>query len=332
MKEISRREFLRLMGIGIGAVSAPALLTACQPGRGGSHAQSPVASPTTFQPQATSTGTSASSGYPDLVVAHGEDPEKLVYQSLKAFGGIERFLKPGADVIIKPNISVPYYTYEYGATTNPWVVGALVKLCLENGAKKVRVMDSPYGGTAEDCYISSGIQEQVEANGGVMEVMLPLKYQTYDIPGGKTLKSLIAYPDFFSTDLFINLPIAKQHGLSSLSLGLKNLFGTIQKRERMHAEIQTKLVDLGLLVKPHLTIIDATRTIMVNGPAGGNLDDVKVQNMMIVSTDIIAADSYATKLFRKKPEHLPYLVEAAERGLGRIDYENLNLKEITIDA
>lgn len=318
------------MGVGLGALSAPALLSACQPK--GSQITDQTTTPTLFQPNPTSTPNPALPGLPDLVVARGESPEELVNQGLKAFGGIERFLKPGADVIIKPNISVPYYTYEYGATTNPWVVGALVKLCLSAGAKKVRVMDGPYGGSAEDCYLSSGIQEQVELNGGVMEVMLPLKYLEYDVPGGKTLKSVIAYPDFFETDLFINVPIAKQHGLSSLSMGLKNLMGTIQKRERMHAEIQTKLVDLGFVVKPHLTIIDATRTIMVNGPAGGNLDDVKIQNTMIFGQDIIAADSYATRLFRKKPEHLPYLVEAAERGLGRIDVENFIIEEFTIDA
>lgn len=321
------------MGISLTAISTPAILAGCQSKSNNQPNEvDPGKTPTLFQPEPTPTIDPAIGDLPDLIVAHGESPEELVNRGLKAFGGIERFLKPGADVIIKPNISVPYYTYEYGATTNPWVVGALVKTCLDAGAKKVRVMDGPYGGSAEDCYRSSGIQEQVELNGGVMEVMLPLKYLEFDIPEGKTLKSVIAYPDFFETDLFINLPIAKQHGLSSLSMGLKNLMGIIQKRERMHAEIQTKLVDLGFAVKPHLTIIDATRTIMENGPAGGNLDDVKVQNTMIFGTDLIAADSYATRLFRKKPEHLPYLVEAAQRGLGRIDVDNFKIEEFSIDA
>ena len=269
---------------------------------------------------------------PYLVVGHGEDAEALVRRGIKALGGIERFLKPGANVIIKPNISVPYYTYEYGATTNPWVIGTLVKLCLEAGAKKVRVMDSPYGGTAEDCYRSSGIEEQVLLNGGEMEVMLPLKYQDYEISGGESLTKVSIYPDIFECDLFINVPIAKQHGLSVLSLGLKNLMGTIQNREKMHQAIDTRLVDLGTLIKPHLTIIDALRTIMENGPAGGNLADVKVQNTMIFSQDLFTADSYAAKLFKKKPEHLPYLLQAAERGLGRIDYESVKLEEFTIDA
>lgn len=112
--------------------------------------------------------------YPYLVVARGEQPEEMVRQGIRALGGMERYIKPGADVIIKPNICVGYNGSEFASTTNPWLVGALVKLCLEAGASRVRVMDYPFGGTAEQCYRISGIEEQVTAAGGSMEVMQAL--------------------------------------------------------------------------------------------------------------------------------------------------------------
>lgn len=63
-------------------------------------------------------------------MARGESPKAIVQAAIKALGGIERFVKPGNDVIIKPNICVAYHTYEYAATTNPEVVGTLVALCV----------------------------------------------------------------------------------------------------------------------------------------------------------------------------------------------------------
>ena len=72
----------------------------------------------------------------------------MTRHAIAAIGGIERFVKPGNDVIIKPNICTAT-PLEYAATTNPEVVAALVQLCLGAGAKRVRVMDFPFGGTPQ---------------------------------------------------------------------------------------------------------------------------------------------------------------------------------------
>jgi uncharacterized protein (DUF362 family) len=144
---------------------------------------------------------------------------------MAAMGGMEQFVSAGDDVIVKPNICVAYHTYEYAATTNPWVVGALVKLALEAGARRVRVMDSPFGGTPEQAYARSGIQEQVQAAGGEMEVMTRLKFVEADIPQGLDIGKCDIYDQVLNADVLINVPIAKHHSLARLTLGMKNLMG-----------------------------------------------------------------------------------------------------------
>lgn len=125
---------------------------------------------------------------PDMAVARGGEPEALVAAVITALGGMERFVKPGDKVVVKPNICVAYHTYEYAATTNPWVVGALVKLCRDAGASKVLVMDYPFGGSVDQAYVKSGIQEQVLASGGEMEPFALLKFIRTDLPEAVDLK------------------------------------------------------------------------------------------------------------------------------------------------
>jgi uncharacterized protein (DUF362 family) len=335
MKDPSRREFLRNLMLGATTLAAQPILASCGV-KPVPETQVPTVTLAATELASTETATEAATDtqnqYPYLVMTRGSDAEQMVRQGMKALGGMERFMKSGADVIIKPNICVGYYSYEYAATTNPWVVAALVKMCLESGAKRVRVMDYPFGGTGEQCYKISGIADLVTAAGGEMEVMSSLKFVEMDIPEAVRLKRASIYQDVLTTDLLINVPIAKNHGMAKLTLGLKNLMGTMLNRESIHPSFEKNLVDLATIVRPQLTIIDGIRTLMANGPTGGNLDDVKIQNTLIFSHDIVAADSYATRLFDKTPEYLPYVIKAAERGLGKADLTGLNIKEIFLDA
>ncbi|PKN99927.1 MAG: cytoplasmic protein [Chloroflexi bacterium HGW-Chloroflexi-4] len=335
MKDQSRREFLRNFILGATTLAAQPILASCSV-KPMAETQLPAETVaiTEISPTESTTefATEAQNQYPYLVVARGTDAEQLVRQGMLAMGGMERFMKAGADVIIKPNICIGYYSYEYAATTNPWVVAALVKMCLEAGAKRVRVMDYPFGGTGEQCYKNSGIADLVTAAGGEMEVMSELKFVEQKIPNAVRLKRASIYQDVLTTDLLINVPIAKSHSMAKLTLGLKNLMGTMLNRESIHPSFEQNLVDLATVVRPQLTIIDAIRTLMANGPTGGDLNDVKLQNTLIFSHDVVAADSYATRLFEKTPEYLPYVLKAAERGLGKADLTGLTIQEINVDA
>lgn len=265
-----------------------------------------------------------------LAVARGESPAALVQAALKSLGGIERFVKAGSDVIIKPNICVAYHTYEYAATTNPEVVAELVKLCLGAGARRVRVMDFPFGGTADQAYAKSGIAQAVKAAGGQMEVMAAMKFQDTVIPNGRDIKRWKIYRDALAADVLINVPIAKTHGIARLTLGMKNLMGLIQDREQIHQNLGQRVADLTSVVRPTLTVVDAVRILTRNGPTGGSLNDVKRTNTVIASHDVVAADAYATTLFGLTATDIPTVVAGAKMGLGTMDLKNVKVEEISV--
>jgi uncharacterized protein (DUF362 family) len=292
--------------------------------QGGQARQSGVADADTPTPESLPT--------PDLAVARGGKPRRLVRQALKALGGMERFVQPGDDVIIKPNICVAYRSYEYAATTNPWVVGAVVELALEAGAKRVRVMDYPFGGSPAEAYVRSGIREQVETNGGEMEAISAFKFAPTDLPEGLDLTRCTIYQEVLDADVLINVPIAKHHSLARLTLGMKNLMGTIRNRPMMHQNLGQRLADLSSRIRPALTIVDAVRILMANGPTGGSRGDVRQADTLIASSDIVAADSYAATLFNVDPTSLAYIQAGADMGLGRADLGEMRIEEINVDV
>jgi uncharacterized protein (DUF362 family) len=254
----------------------------------------------------------------------------MTHAALAAIGGIERFVKNGDDVIVKPNICVDYRSYEYAATTNPQVVAALVELCLGAGARRVRVMDSPFAGSGESAYARSGIAEAVAAAGGAMEVMNPAKFRRTEIPDGRDINAWSVYQDVLAADVVIDVPIAKHHSLARLTLGGKNLMGVIQKRGGIHANLGQRIADLVSLVRPNLTVVDAVRTLMAHGPTGGNLNDVRLTETIIASHDIVAADAYAATLFDLKGSDIVYVRTAAEMGLGTLDLDSVKIEEIAV--
>jgi uncharacterized protein (DUF362 family) len=329
MKRISRRDLLKIAGLGAGGVLLQQILAACGIKPTMDAVAPPVsATATPTMVQATATPYNG----PDLVVVRGGEPEQLVRKALEALGGMGRFVPAGAKVVVKPNICVSYNSYEYASTTNPWVVGTLVKLCLEAGASNVKVLDYPFSGESERAYKASGIQEQVEAAGGQMEVISHIKFVPVDIPEAVMLKNVKAYQDVLNADVLINVPIAKHHSLARLTLGMKNLMGLVSSRESLHSILGDSLSDLVKLFKPALTVVDAVRILTAGGPTGGNLDDVKKLDTIIASPDIVAADSYATSLFDLTPADISYVKTAIERGIGRGDLENLKIEEYSLTA
>jgi uncharacterized protein (DUF362 family) len=331
MMSSSRRSFLRRLALLGGATTSAWMLSACgdssEPAARPVEVSKPDIEPSPAAPLSSPSPASRST-QPHLAVARGPDPETLVRRAIAALGGMEQFVKPGANVVIKPNICVGYHTYEYAATTNPWVIGALVKLCREAGADRVRVMDYPFGGTAEQAYTISGIREQVVAAGGAMEPMRSMKFVETEIPDGKDIRQWSIYEDVLTADLVINVPIAKHHSLARLTLGMKNLLGVVEHRQSMHRNMGQRLADLTSRVRPALTVIDAVRILTAHGPTGGNLDDVKQLDTVIASRDIVAADSYAATLFGLAPDDLAYVRAGVEMGLGRSDLANLKIEEI----
>jgi len=361
MRKISRREFIQLISKTAGAAALLQLLSAC-----GINPAATLVTPTYSPfvpggPQVNNLGAIAGAVVPTgtlapvepaaatdlpltetalpaaepayLAVARGsDDPEALVRGALDAIGGLGRFVPAGANVLIKPNICAADHDYTLAVTTNPWVVGALVKMCYEAGAARVKVYDYPFSGSSENAYASSGIAEQVAAAGGEMEYVVFGKFRTANLPNAQSLGSAAFYGEVIDADVVINVPIAKHHGTTGLTLGMKNMMGVISDRGAIHAgNMSQRIADLADYIRPELTVIDAVRIRVADGPAGWSPSDVRQINTVIASADIVAADAYATRLFDwTDPNRLGYVKNGAERGLGRSDLENLKIAEITL--
>jgi len=340
MSNLSRRDFLRYL-MTLSAAGLASYLSGCKTLEptltelSTEGAKGPTGAPGSST-QSSNSATSEepiSTGGAYLAVARGAalDPAELTRRAIASVGGIERYVKKGADVIIKPNICNAYHGPEYASTTNPAVVAAIVGLCLIAGAKSVRVMDFPFGGKAQNAYETSGIAQAVEAAGGQMELMNFLKYQKVEIPNAMALKKTEVYSDILNADTVINVPIAKHHSGARLTLGLKNLMGVIQNRGALHANgLHQSIVDLSTVVKPHLTVIDATRILVANGPTGGSLSDVRQMDTVIASPDVVAADAYAATLFNMTGADIEYIRLADQLGLGTMDLKSINIETIDV--
>ncbi len=265
-----------------------------------------------------------------MAVSRGTAPATITRAAIAALGGMQRFVRRGSQVVIKPNICVGYHTPEYAATTNPTVVGTLVGLCLEAGARSVRVMDMPLSGTAESAYTLSGIGEAVRAAGGEMEVMSPAKFVKTAIPQGRDITSWEVYRGVLDADVLINVPIAKHHSLARLTLGHKNLMGTVRSPNLMHRNLGQRVADLSSLLRPALTVVDAVRILVAHGPTGGSLSDVRQTNTVIASHDMVAADAWAATLFGLRGEDIDYVRAAADMGLGTLKLDEVKVEEIAL--
>ncbi|NUO07746.1 MAG: DUF362 domain-containing protein [Candidatus Brocadia sp.] len=283
---------------------------------------------------------------PGLVVVQGnvsdtaDEPvtiKEMVRRAVNALGGMDKLVSRGDRVIIKPNIAWNQRP-EFAANTNPYVVAALVELCRDAGAGRVKVMDHTCSANPETSYTTSGIAAIARESGAEVVYVNKNRFTDFTIPGSKTIKSWPFYEEMVhadEVDVLINVPIAKQHGTSRLSMGLKNVFGMIGgDRGSLHTDIHPKIADLNKFVKIDLTVLDAFRILKNHGPTGGRLDDVdnsaERARRIIVSTDPVAADAYGATLFGIQPMDVGYIRESHEQGLGEINYHLKGFEEIRL--
>ncbi|HHT9159521.1 MAG TPA: DUF362 domain-containing protein [Candidatus Brocadiaceae bacterium] len=281
-----------------------------------------------------------------LVVVHGDGlnstdestaVKEMVRRAMNALGGMDKLVSKGNRVIIKPNIAWNQKP-EFAANTNPFVVAALVELCREAGASRVKVMDHTCSANPEPSYENSGIATTARQAGAEVSYIDKSRFRDFTIADGKVLKSWPFYEEMVyanEVDVLINVPIAKQHGTSRLSMGLKNVFGMIGgDRGSLHTDIHPKIADLNKFVKIDLTVLDAFRILKNHGPTGGRLDDVdnsvERARRIIVSTDPVAVDAYGAILFGMQPADVGYIRESHEQGLGEIDYRLKGFEEIHV--
>ncbi len=267
-------------------------------------------------------------GYPDLALIQGDSPSLITKEAIAAIGGIKRFISKGDVVIIKPNIGWDR-SPEQAACTNPEVVKALVELCNEAEAKEIIVIDNTIN-PAQRTYARSGIAKAAKEAGAKTPYVNPHHLKKMAI-NGEWFKEWEVYTDFVEADKIINVPIAKTHSLSRLTMGMKNWLGAIGgPRNQLHQAIDYAMIDLAHFFKPTITILDAYRILKRNGPQGGRLSDAELYKTVVAGVDYLAVDAMGATFFGIKPEELPFLRLASEKGRGRIDLEKMNIEKRTV--
>jgi uncharacterized protein (DUF362 family) len=265
-------------------------------------------------------------GTPSLVIARGTEPARNVRAALDRMGGIRGFISKGDVVLIKPNAGWDRQP-EQAANTNPQVVGELVRQCMATGAAKVIVTDHPVN-DPERCFARSGIADAVRQAGGT--VVLPSQSRFFIVKIEGKLGRWPVLEPFITATKIINVPCAKHHSLTRATLGMKNWYGILGgRRNQLHQRINDSVVELALLMRPTLTVMDATRLLMRNGPTGGSLADVKAGDTVAVSLDPVAVDAWAVTQLEADPSALTWLRLGQEKGLGKMDFRSLDPVELT---
>ena len=255
-----------------------------------------------------------------ITIATNKDRAEAVRAAMESLGGMKSFVKQGDFVVIKPNAAWGR-TPEAAATTHPDTLAAVIKLCKEAGAKDILVVEHTIDKPSEMVLSLSGIKESAEKAGArVIAAQMETMYTPINIPNGKVLKRDQVIKDILKADVFINLPTAKVHGDTKVTLGMKNLMGTIWNPQAWHTStsIHQCIADYAAVMRPDLTILDASRMLMTNGPKGPG--DTKDTNQIIAGNDQVAIDAYGATLFGLKPEDVPHIKLAHQSGLGEIEF------------
>jgi len=266
-----------------------------------------------------------------VVVVQGvgqTSPATLVKEAVSRLGGLEKFVSRGDVVAVKVNVSWDR-SAELAANTNPEVAAAVVGLCLDAGAAKVNLVDNTIN-AAERTFRNSGLEAAAVRSGARLIYPASRLFKTMSL-GGRRLDQWEVYTPVIEADKLINLPVAKHHGLTRLTLGMKSWIGAVGgNRGALHQDIHQSIADLARFFQPTLTIIDATRIMVGNGPSGGRLSDVVVKNTIIAGTDQVMVDAAALPLFDMYPDEIGYLMLGENQGLGRIEPEPGQLVEVQV--
>lgn len=305
MDKFSRRQFL-VRGAGLGIAAGLGML-----------------SPAKYMQAQT---TAAKKGTIDLAIARGGDPAANTIKAVQALGGMARFVKKGNKVAIKPNPITPTPP-ETAANTNPFVVEAVVKMCVQAGASEVVVLshDDMRGFEGNGIFAATS-----RAGGRVLAAMTRDQYQEVPVLRGKVLQNVEIIKDILDADVFINMPIAKHHAEAMLTFSMKNLMGTNWNRGYFHLNgLHQCIADICTVIKHDLVIMDANRILLTNGPSGPG--ETREEKTVIAGTDPVAVDAFTTSLFNRNPEDIPHIQYGYELGIGETNMNKLNIQTIEVN-
>lgn len=270
--------------------------------------------------------TAEAAGKPMLALASKGSVTSMVVKVIDKLGGMSRFVKKGARVVIKPNIGWARNP-EQAANTNPQVVETLITLCKKAGASSVSIYEYTCDSSAIT-FKDSGIGEVCQRTSVPLISAHESKYYAkYSVPRGKILKQVDAVKAVMDADCFINVPVVKVHGGSGVTLAMKNHMGSILDRGEFHRRgLHQCIADLATIMKPHLNVADATRVLLTHGPKGPG--QVRKENKVFASTDIVALDAYGAKILGFEPMRVDHIRMATEMGIGQGNLAKVSVVEV----
>ena len=262
-----------------------------------------------------------------VVVVHGKDLAKMLEAGIAKLGGWSAFIKPGMKVALKPNVAWNSQP-EQGGNTHPDLIKACVLAAEAKGASSINIPENTCH-PEKATFKASGVEEALK--GTKARLYRPAKddYREVGIPKGKIVKTANVPKDILDCDCLINMPVAKSHSATTLTLSMKNWMGSVPNADRQgwHRNgLHQCIADFSTFIKPKLVIIDASRIMLTKGPQGpGDLDH---PNEIILSTDPVAADAYAATLFKKEPFDIGYIKIAHEMGIGCGDLKKIMIERV----
>jgi uncharacterized protein (DUF362 family) len=261
--------------------------------------------------------------------------EAAVREAVNLLGGMNAFVQQGQRVLLKPNASFSAPP-EWGATTSAQVVRTVAEMCLECGAERVIAFDHPLRSPAL-CLEQTGLEEALEDLEGAKMVMASKQryFESIDVPNGSALTQVEVAKEVLKADVVINLPTAKSHSATGVSLGLKNLMGLIWDRGYLHqaTNLHKAIAELSMVIQPSLTIVDATRALVTGGPGGpGNVLEL---NTIVAGTDPVAVDAQVVQMApwmnrSMTGEQVAHIAAAHSLGLGQIDLDQVQIKGVEL--
>ena len=323
-KGLSRRQFLhRLTKAGI------SITTACAAGFWFHDTKGPSASQIK-QSNLVLTDFSIDTPGRKMSIVRGEDRIATLQLALKSLGGIETFIKKGDRVLLKVNAAFATPAI-LSATTHPAITAEMTRLCFQAGAAAVVVTDNPINDPVS-CFALTGISDAARSAGARLLLPRDDMFSPMTVNGAKLIRNWpVLYKPFADITKVIGMAPLKDHHRSGASMTMKNWYGLLGGRRNIfHQDIHGIIMELAMMIKPTLVILDATVSMMTNGPTGGSLSDLKNTNTMIVSTDQVAADAFGASLLEKSLDQLPFIGKAQVAGIGIADYQKLNPVMVSI--
>ena len=262
-----------------------------------------------------------------VYVSRNEDPAAALKAAVAAAGGLG-FITPGSRVVLKPNVAWSR-TPEQAANTDPRILAAMIEMCQEAGAGKITVFEHTIDRPSAQVLAVSGIAAAAHNAGAeLVYASSERDFVPIEVKNGKLMKRDTLAKVVMDSDIFINMPKAKHHSQTGLTLGLKNLMGVNFNRQAWHSgpDLHQYIADYATAVPIDMTVMDASRILITNGPKGPG--KMREPHEVIVSFSPVAVDAYACGLFDLTPENVPYIVKASQLGLGESNPENISVVRV----